>query len=315
MRFFTNLVDSVYNPGFYATMRERRGVSAVAHLLLVAIICAVLYTVLIFPSLQIVRDSIVSVPEKARALYPETMVFVVDKGVASVMGVEEPVIIPIFNEKNGFDISGVDADVNVQGLQPADVIEKNFIVDTITPFSIQTLQERNGFAWASKDGVYTIDDKGEVKGFAYGKETTFTLSKTVLNNAIDTIVPYYGMVLPIMVGILLLAMILGLWIGYLFFALIMAILIKIYYSLFLKNPIPYSQAYKTAIFAMTAPIFAYIVLSIYDLYVQFAFTAATLLIVIANTYAHRRPEEIAPQTVAQPVTPPQQLPPQETPLT
>ncbi len=122
MRFFTNLVDSVYNPGFYATMRERRGVSAVAHLLLVAIICAVLYTVLIFPSLQIVRDSIVSVPEKARALYPETMVFVVDKGVASVMGVEEPVIIPIFNEENGFDISGVDADVNVQGLQPADVI-------------------------------------------------------------------------------------------------------------------------------------------------------------------------------------------------
>lgn len=312
MKFFTNLADSVYNPGFYATMRERRGVSAVAHLLLVALLCAGLYTILIFPSLQIVRDSIISVPERARALYPEGMVFVVHKGEASVMGLEEPISIPIFaGDKGGFDVSAVDADVNVQGLQASDVAEKNFIIDTLTPFSIEELRNRNGFAWAAKDGVYSIDEKGEIKGFAYGKDTNFTLSKTVIDTAISTVVPYYGMVLPIMVCLVLLAMVIGIWIGYLFFALIMAILVKIYYYFFLQNPIPYSQAYKTSIFAMTLPILGFTVLSVYDLSVRFAFTAATLVIVIANTYAHRRdtdPVQVTPQ-------PPQPLPPQETPLT
>jgi hypothetical protein len=295
MRFLTNIIDSVYSPGFYATMRERRGVTAVAHLLLVALICAALYLVLIFPALRIVSESVTAFPEKAFALYPEQMVFSVNDGVASVMGAEEPVIIPVFDIENGFDSGSIPEGVEVDGLRATDVAGKNFIVDTQTPFSIEALRERNGFAWASKDGVYSIDDKGEIKGFAYGKDTKFTLSKTVLSAAIDAIRPYYSYVLPVLSTIVFLFMLIGIWFGYLFFALFIGVLVKIYYSFFLQNSIPFSQSYKTALFAMTGPIFGYTVLSAYGISYTFLFTAATMLVVVINTYAHRK---IAPPLTA-----------------
>ncbi len=294
MRFITNLFDSAYNPGFYATMRERRGISAVAHLLIVALICTVLYVVLVYPTLVKVRDTIVAIPDKVAQMYPDEMVFVVEKGTASVMGIEEPVIIPVFDSENGFDTGIIPEGVNVEGLQPKDVAGKNFIVDTQTPFSIELLKERNGFAWASKEGVYSIDEKGEIKGFAYGPEASFTLSKTMVNTALATVQPYYSMVLPVIVGFLALFMLLGIWIGYLFFGLFIGLLVKLYYSFFLQNPIPYSQAYKTGLFAMTAPIFLYTIASVYGLYYTFAFTAATLFVVIINTYAHRKTNDELP---------------------
>lgn len=304
MRFLTNIIDSVYNPGFYATMRERRGVSAVAHLLLVALICAALYLVLIFPALRQVSDSLTSFPEKAAKLYPDQMVFAVHEGVASVMGVTEPVTIPVFEAGTGFDVSSVEStalDMNIEGVRPENVSGKNLIIDTQTPFSIELLRERNGFAWAAKDGVYSIDDKGEIKGFAYGKDTSFTLSKTVIDTAIDTLRPYYASVLPFIAVIVFLFMLLGIWLGYLFFGLFIGVLVKIYYSFFLQNPIPFSQSYKTGIFAMTGPIFAYTVLSAYGISYTFAFTAATLLVVIVNTYAHKKSPEM--QTPVQQQTP------------
>ncbi len=288
MRFLTNIIDSVYNPGFYATMRERRGVSAVAHLLLVALICAALYLVLIFPALRIVSDSVTAFPEKAFSLYPEQMVFTVNEGVATVMGAEEPVIIPVFVGEHGFDASSLQTDLTVNGMKAPDVAGKNFIIDTQTPFSIEILREREGFAWATKDGVYSIDERGEIKGFAYGKDTKFTLSKTVLSAAIDAIRPYYSYVLPVLSSIVFLFMLIGVWFGYLFFGLFIGLLVKIYYSFFLQNSIPFSQSYKTALFAMTGPIFAYTVLSAYGISYTFLFTAATMAVVVLNTYAHRK---------------------------
>lgn len=309
MNFITRLKDSVYNPGFYATMRERRGIAAVAHLLIVAFICTTLYLVLVYPTLVKVKDMLVAMPEKFAQLYPADMVFVVENGKATVMGAEEPVIIPVFNSENGFDVEGAPEDMAVEGLKPKDVAGKNFIIDTQTAFSIEELRARNGFAWAGKDGVYSIDEKGEIKGFAYGNETNFKLSKTVVDGAIEVVRPYYSAVLPVMVGFIALFMLIGIWLGYLLFGLFIALLVKLYYSFFLQNPIPYSQAYKTGIFAMTAPIFLYTVGSLYGLTYTFAFTAATLIVVIANTYDHRKgPEVVAPQSTTPPALPPQETP-------
>lgn len=302
MRFLTNIIDSVYNPGFYATMRERRGISAVAHLLLVAFICAALYLLLIFPTLRTVSDSLTAFPERAAALYPEQMVFAVRNGEASVMGVEEPVIIPVFDSEIGFDVSDIQkatVDVSVENIQAPDVAGKNFIIDTITPFSIELLRERNAFAWAAKDGVYSIDDKGELKGFAYGKDTEFTLSKTVISSAIDTLKPYYSSVLPIIAAAVFLFMLLGIWFGYLFFGILIGVLVKIYYRFFLQNPIPFSQSYKTGIFAMTGPIFAYTILSALGISYTFAFTLLTMVIIVINTHAHRKTGTPLVATVSQ----------------
>ncbi|MFM2414566.1 MAG: hypothetical protein RI911_259 [Candidatus Parcubacteria bacterium] len=297
MKFINNTFDSVVSPGFYATMRERKLSTAVAHLILLALLCAVAYSILSYPSMLKVRDAITAIPDQAAAAYPEKLVFVVEKGKAHVMGMEEPVIIPLGDSLTSMP------DVELNDIAAKEAEGKNIIIDTQTQFSIEELRNRNGFAWVGADGVYTLSNKAEIKGFAYGEDTSFAISKTIIDSVLEVMRPYYVYLLPVMMTFVFLAIFFGIWIGYLFYALILAILVKLYYWLFLSNPIPYGQAYKTSIFAMSAPILVFTVLSVYGISISYAFTALTLCIIIFNTYAHAKSgNEQVP-------TPPQNTPP------
>jgi hypothetical protein len=182
--------------------------------------------------------------------------------------------------------------VTINDTSANELIGKNIVIDTQTPFSIEALKERDAFAWVGADGVYTLSNNGQIKGFSYGEKTNVTISKTQVTQVVEYVQPYMKLILPVLLICVAFGVFFGSLISYIFFSLIVAIITLIYYKVVLKNGIGYAHAFRTTAFAATIPFIAYTVMSYIPFYIPYFCTIATLLVLIANTYAHRKTDTV-----------------------
>jgi Protein of unknown function (DUF1189) len=278
MSFLITLKDSLLSSGFYATMQERR-TSALGFLFALSFLFAVAFTALSVEPVRKITDEIAALPAKALAMYPDSLVYSVSNGEATVMGVEEPLVIP-FASRDFIDSPEVDVDMKEDGA---------LVIDTKSAFSLDGMKAHNAVLWVAKDGVYSQKKNGEIRGFPYGKEANFVVSKTIVTSFFDVIVPYIVYILPALLFFIFLGLLFGFFVGYALFGLFIALLVKIYYSFILKNPVRFAHAYRSGVYAMAVPLVVYQALMHFSVYVfPFAFSIATLAVVVWNTYAHRK---------------------------
>lgn len=208
-------------------------------------------------------------------MYPEPMVFSVHGGEASVTGVEEPVVIsfpPEWGEAVKKDASSF------------------IVIDTKNPFSIDAMKASHAAVYVAKDGIFSFKNDGQLQGEPYSKDANYTLTRSQVDEFVAKATPWLQYAKIVLLALIFIGILLGVFVGYTIFAFLVALPVLAYYAWFLKNPIPYFQAYRTTIYAMTLPLVLYEAVSLANIpfSIPFAFTCLTVAVVAWNTFDHKK---------------------------
>lgn len=295
MKFITNVLDSIYNPGFYGELKHKPTSFTVYYVFKLSALLAFFITVFVFFQLystfgiSLSKDSVVytEVKQYLNQYFEDDLVLRFKDGTLS-SNKQEPIVFPYLPEW--------DSDLEIE---PVDKIENLLVLDTGNDFNLELFRKFNTLAFFAKDGGAFYDqgkdrlqmlDYGEIDPLVlkeFGGEIVMDKSKVneyleIALVFLDQMVPYFYMIGFLLTWLFMFVFTaLGMFVFAIFTGLVGFILAKIF-----RKGGDYEEWYRKAIHADTAAlILSWISMPIFYLFVvTFTYTAVVLVILLVNTF-------------------------------
>jgi len=280
VNFLRKIKNSIYSPGFYASIPQEKLGSAIGYFFLLILFVTIIQSISpVWSFLTVGQTEVKKFVNEVKNIYPSELVIKIQKGKVST-NVQEPYFIPLPGNKNK---SAAD----------------NFnlvVIDTKTPFSVNQFNQYRTFAWVTEDSIFTKSDN-QIKATDLSKASNITIDKTLVTSLINRFSPWVNLITPLaIIGILL-----GIYLFHVFrlvYLFFLAVLIWILTKL-LKKPLSYGNSYKTGLYAITLGLFAEVFLGFFKFTgFTFMFTLISLAVVLVNKFS--KTEEIPTPQPPQP---------------
>ncbi len=270
MGIFQTIRSCVYDPAFYASMRERSWTEAAKYY---AVVAFIIVFALIAPVWTLLLNASPELIDKAVAVYPDGLEVTLAHGELSVNR-EEPFVIP-----NTFTDE-----------LPANLVVFDTGNDAYTPSALQDADTlvlmKNTFAITENTDSPSIGSSGDQRIFSYGTSTgTTTLTKADIESVAEKIKPYvrpaaivggaFVFVIAVLIGGV------GMLVFHLVYTFFPALFVYVYFKI-RKRDEAFKTAYTTALFASIPVTIVFMIFGLFIGVPAFTYTLVLLLIVIAN---------------------------------
>lgn len=283
MAFFKTVKESIYSPKFYATVPKKTFGTAFKYFVLLALLVAVFSAIRMEPVFfKTVPQWIDNFTKNAAEIYPADLVIDIKDGKASI------------NQPEPYFIS-VPASLR-ESMGKAGIFNL-LVIDTVTPFNVDQLDEYGALVWLMKDGIAVKSNQrnGEVRTYSLSQAKDFTITRQKFDKLMVKIQPYTKFAVNFSGPILFVFFIIAVFIAGLFrmvYLLLFAVVTYIIGKL-MKAKLTYGQSYKVSMYAVTLGILIDLVLMFVRAFVPvpqipYLFTMVTTVVVIANLRGMKR---------------------------
>ncbi len=265
-----NIQKSIYGPEYYQSLLTQPIGKSFKYFFALASLLVVFLTII--SSIPLVANAnkfAHEFPAKFFAYLPDDLRVTITNGVAST-NVTEPYFLPIPDELKG-PIGTKEEMINIA------------VIDTATPFSLNQFNSYKAALWLGRDQIAYRDNSGSVKIEELGKNTNFVLNEQKLRDFESRVSPYYGLVGPLIVIVIFLALCIGFLfnLAYLLFGALLIMLL----GYLMKLQLSYAVSYKIGLHAITLTLLFDAMLSmssIVNIRIPFLGTAIMLAVVYLN---------------------------------
>lgn len=270
MGFLKTLRSSIYNPEFYAGIKNQSLARSLKYFFMLILILAALNTLILSYELA------VKVPEEVRNFisqsinsFPADLEVAIDEGQVTT-NAAEPFFVP-FPEGNG----------EVRGENLNNIL----VIDTKTPYSATQFNQYKTLLWLTRDSLFYQNREFDQRSVDLSKVENFKINRGFVENLAEKASPWLNFIGPVLILMVFVGLILGFSFKLVYF-LFLAVLIYFISSIF-KWGLNYSASYKTAILSSTLSLFVDLILFNTGIYTgfygfPFLFTLTSLCIATIN---------------------------------
>lgn len=269
MKLIWEIRASIYNQGYYQSLRKKPFLYSLKYYLTLALLLSfVAAFVFLFTLMPVVRPFVDGFGSKILNDYPEDLRVVIKKGQVST-NVAEPYFIKVPEEISQ----------EIEAVNPG--VENLFVVDTQSQPTSEQIRHYKTLILLTKESVVYYD-RNKIAIQSLGKVADFTLDKGVVSSFLEKIQPYLKFFFPIIVVFVFLIVFTGAILNLLYLVLIALLIWLIARAR--KIEIGYKKAYQIGLHLMTLALVVDVVLLMFTprLRVLFLFTAITVVAAIIN---------------------------------
>ncbi len=281
MNIITQIRSSVYNPEFYANLRQEKGSYSAKYYLKFALILSLVATALLsIKAVPMVKAFVSEFGQKVVEQFPAELVLTVTDNKVSV-NVPEPYYIAMpeeltkHNESNGYaDTSRLGSDNNKANL---------LVIDTKSTFSIDKYKEYDTPAWLTVDSLVMQDNKG-IRIVPLAEVPNLTIDRAKLTEWTSMIKPgpindAVNYILPVIIFLAMLMFLASKLVYLLFGALVIWLVGRL-----AGWELTYGKSYQMGLHAITLPIVLFGLLMIGNIWYPFklSFTLVLLATIAIN---------------------------------
>lgn len=270
MGFFQTIKSSIFNPEFYAGIKNQSLARSLKYFFSIILILTAVNTLILSYELTIkVPGEVRNFISQSVNSFPPDLEVNIDEGQVTT-NAAEPFFVP-FPEGNS----------EVRGENLNNIL----VIDTKTPYSATQFNQYKTLLWLTRDSLFYQNREFDQRSIDLSKVDNLKINRAFIENLVGKINPWLNWIGPF----LILAVFVGLFLGFTFklvYFLFLAILIYFISSIF-KWGLNYSASYKTAIYASTLSLFVDLILFNTGIYTgfygfPFLFTLTSLCIATIN---------------------------------
>lgn len=265
MNFLQTIFHSIYSPSFYKKIIDTPVSAAFKYFLLFIFLLSLIEVGMNASGTVTGVNKFTQAVKNTMASYPKELIVTIRNGTVTT-NVQEPYTItfPKNWQSNG---------------------ENAILIDTKTPFSLKTFEEKHLLAWLTSDALYIRQQSRayDVRAISFAKAKDMTINKVFVDNISHAFLPWLSLLAP---GALFLLLVLF-YVGYLFklvYLLFLAVLLWLLAKL-LKQKMGYWESYKVGMYGMTLPL-------LIELFIPFNFPfmfgVLTILVFVINFYTSKK---------------------------
>lgn len=275
MQFLNNIKSSVYNPEYYKEILNKPFSYSFRYFLSLAGIIAIVSTIVFsFSTLPKINKVISEADANVLKLYPDELVITAKSGVIST-NVPEPYFIKLPAEfRNEFQNSKNDLKTSPDFSK----IENIFVIDTVSPFTIDLFKSYKTFILISRESVAFYDNEA-VKIQSLGQEASGVLTKAKISGALAAIMPFIKIMPVVLIPIALFFSFIGFIFGNMIYLIFGAFVIWIFAQVIKRNW-SYGKSYQIGLHAITLGVILDAAISQFYPIMEFPFLFTFLMLVI-----------------------------------
>lgn len=230
MKFLQQVKSSIYDPQFYRKGTVKSLGKAVGYYFLLCLCLTILHTALLVPSLlkNITWLTTTGVQQVINT-FPGELQVSVHNGLVTT-NVSQPYVIPLSSPTT-------------------DTMKNLIVIDTKTPYSQMQFDTYHTNVWVTRDTIFTKMSNGEIRAYGLEKIKDLQLSKFSIMNFVSRISPWFTLLVP--AGIFLLLLFFYLSYVFTLIPIFFVALIIWLAARFFFTKIPYDQAYTISLYAVT----------------------------------------------------------------
>lgn len=270
MGFFNSIRSSIYDPGFYAEIKNQSlGKSLKYFFGLISLLTLINVLILSYElGIKVPREIKDFINQTVNSI-PQDLEVTIDNGQVST-NKQEPLFIPF---------SQFTSEIR------EDSLNNLLVIDTKTPFSATQFGQYKTLLWLTKDSLFYQNEELDQRSLNLSKFDNIAINRNLIEEWVSKINPWLKFAGPV----LILVVFAGLYIGFTFnllYFLFLAVLIFFLSSIF-KWGLNYSSSYKVAIYSSTLSFLIDLILLNTGIYTGFfgfplLFTLVSLCIATIN---------------------------------
>lgn len=280
MQFLENVKSSIYNPAYYSEILNQPFSSSLKYFLSLAALIALFSTIVFsFTTLPEINKFINEISPKVLNYYPDNLEVTVKNGKVST-NVTEPYFIKMPAEiKSEFQNSNNNSTKTSPDLTKIDNL---FVIDTISPLTMDSFKNYKTFVLISRDSVAYVDNNA-VKIQSLDQSINAVINKGKISSALNEIMPYIKIIPFVLVPSVFIGWWIGFIIGNLIYLIFGAFVIWLAAKI-MKKELEYGKAYQVGLHAITLSVIldAMVFWFFPQLKFTFLFTIIMLVIVWVN---------------------------------
>lgn len=247
MELLNNIKSSIYNPAYYNEVLNKPFSYSFRYFLSLAALVALIATITFsFSTLPKINKVIGEIDANVLKYYPDNLEITAKNGKIST-NVEEPYFIKIPTElKSEFQDSNNQSTRTSPDLSK---IENLFVIDTVSPLTIDLFKSYKTFILISRDSFAYYDNQA-VKIQSVEQEANGVLTKTKVSAALTEIMPYIKVIAIVLIPIVLIFSFIGFIIGNMIYLIFGAFVIWLAFQIMKRN-LGYNKSYQIGFHAIT----------------------------------------------------------------
>lgn len=280
MQFLNNIKSSIYNPEYYKEILNKPFSYSFRYFLSLAGIIAIVSTIVFsFNTVPEINKVIGEISPNVLKYYPDNLEITVKNGIVST-NVPEPYYIKMPAEfKSEFQDSN---NVSTRTSPDLSKIENMFVIDTLSPLTVDLFKSYKTFVLISRDSIAYYDNEA-VKIQSLGQDANGVVTKAKVAAALTGIMPFIKIIPFALVPIVFIFSLIGFILGNMIYLIFGAFVIWIFAKATKRN-FTYEKSYQFGLHAITLGVI--LEATIFQLYpvleFPFLFTLLMLAIVWAN---------------------------------
>ena len=244
MKFFKNVLDSIYNPAFYKALPKSNN-SAFSYFLKLILILAVVQTLLLaLPTFGAISEFRNSTLPKAISAFPANLTVKIQNGQASI------------NQPEPYFVSIPKSDQT-----PQNSAQNFLVIDTRDPYNPNEFSNFSTLVLLTKNAIYYQQDStGVIKSIPLKNAKDLSINRQFLNQQLNKYSPLLKFATPLILLLIL---------AFLFLAYLLRLIYNLVFALIVWGAartmdinLTYGQSYRIGIYSMTLSLIVEVLLRV-----------------------------------------------------